>query len=58
MTIQDEAMLLRMAREIFTEEEIDEILTFEDENDIDLDLDEILEWDDEYDADWFATYSA
>lgn len=51
MTIQDEAMLLRMAREIFTEEEIDEILTFEDENDIDLNLDEILEWDDEYDAD-------
>ena len=51
MTIQDEVMLLRMAREIFTEEEIDEILTFEDENDIDLDLDEILEWDNEYDAD-------
>lgn len=45
MSIDDEVMLLRMAREIFTEEEIDEILTIEAENDIDLDLDEILDWE-------------
>jgi len=51
MSIQDEVLLMRMAREIFSEEEIDEILTFEDENDIDLNLDEILEWDNEQDAD-------
>lgn len=42
MSIDDEVLLMRMAREIFTDEELDEILSFEETNDIDLDLDEIL----------------
>lgn len=42
MSIDDQVMLMRMAREIFTDEELDEILTLEDELDIDIDLDDIL----------------
>jgi len=38
--IDEEAM--RLAREIFTQEELEEILYIENSNDIDIDLDEIL----------------
>jgi hypothetical protein len=38
--IDDEA--LRLAREIFTQEELEEILYIENSNDIEIDLDEIL----------------
>lgn len=33
---------MRLAREIFTQEELEEILFIEDSNNIDIDLDEIL----------------
>lgn len=46
MSIDDEVMLMQMAREMFTDEEIDEILTLEDELDIDIDLDDVLNGDD------------
>lgn len=37
-----DAEALRLAREIFTQEELEEILYIENSNDIDIDLDEIL----------------
>lgn len=43
MSIDDEVMLMKMARDIFTDEELDEILSLEEELDIDIDLDEILD---------------
>lgn len=54
MSVDDEVMLMRMAREIFTDEELEEILLFEEENDIDIDYDELMHDlgdDDEQDAD-------
>jgi hypothetical protein len=43
MSIDDEVMLMKMARDIFTDEELDEILTLEEELDIDIDLDDIFD---------------
>lgn len=37
MNNEDDALLMKMAREIFTDEELEEILLFEEENEIDLD---------------------
>jgi hypothetical protein len=37
MTKYDEELSMRIAREIFTQEELEEILLFEEENEIDLD---------------------
>lgn len=35
--LYDEELSMRIAREIFTEEELEEILLFEEENEIDMD---------------------
>lgn len=56
MSDEDNATLMRMAREIFTPEELEEILLFEEENEIDMDFDDLFddlgdELDDEQDAD-------
>ena len=44
--LYDEELSMRIAREIFTKEELEEILLFEEENEIDLD-DILKEYDDE-----------
>ena len=42
--LYDEELSMRIAREIFTQEELEEILLFEEENEIDMDdLDELYE---------------
>ena len=42
--LYDEELSMRIAREIFTQEELEEILLFEEENEIDMDdLDDLYE---------------
>jgi hypothetical protein len=44
MTKYDEELSMRIAREIFTQKELEEILLFEEENEIDMDdLDDLYE---------------
>lgn len=42
MPLDDEVTLMQIAREIFTNEELEEILLFEESNEIDLDMSEVL----------------